>query len=486
MRMAPATSSINTKLEFNTFSNVIDGQLFNSSTGVTRFTVNPATLEENAKVPVSTLDDVDRAIKSAQNAAKSWASAPWAERQKDLKAYADAFEANAEGFLHVLVNEQGKSIGEAQIELWLTLMFLHGICELSLPEEVMEDSNKRKVITRHIPLGVAVGIVPWNYPIFLACVKIASALITGNVIILKPSPHAPYCNLKLAELGLRFFPPGVFQALSGEDDLGPWLAEHPGINVVSFTGSVEVGKKVMESCSKTLKRCILELGGNDPAIVCSDVDIESTAPKIAYFALANSGQICTIPKRIYVHESIYDKFLSAMVAYANNVSLKQDENPSIGPVSNQPQYEHVKGLLADIEKNKLTLATGSTKPPKDQQGFFLSPTIVDNPPDNSRIVTEEPFGPVFPVMKWSEEPEVIQRSNDTDFGLGASVWSRDVAQADRIARRLQAGTVWINTHAEVDPGIPCGGFKNSAIGVQYGVEGLKTYCNLQTIYTKLG
>ncbi|KAI1210499.1 aldehyde dehydrogenase [Annulohypoxylon truncatum] len=483
--MASNTSETKIKLDFETFFNVIDGQLCSSSTGLTRFTVNPATLEENASVPVSTIDDVNKAVQSAQNAAKTWASTPWSERQKKLKAYADAFEANAEGFLQMLLNEQGKSIREAQIELWLTLTFLRGTADLSLPEEVIEDSDKRKVLTRHVPLGVAAGLVSWNYPIFIACVKFASALITGNAIILKPSPHAPYCNLKIAELGLHFFPPGVLQALSGDDNLGPWLVEHSGINVVSFTGSVGVGKRVMESCSKTLKRCVLELGGNDPAIVCSDVDIESTAPKVAYFAFANSGQICTIPKRVYVHESIYDKFLSAMVAYANSVSLKQDENPSIGPVSNQPQYERVKELLADIEKDELTIAAGNTKPPEGKQGFFLSPTIIDNPPDNSRIVTEEPFGPVFPVMRWTEESDVVQRSNDTNFGLGASVWSRDIAQADRIARQLQAGTVWVNTHAEVDPGIPCPGFKDSAIGVQYGVEGLKAYCNLQTLFTKL-
>ncbi|XDG03218.1 hypothetical protein ABKA04_002833 [Annulohypoxylon sp. FPYF3050] len=474
------------KLDFEKFFNVIDGQLCNSSTGATRCTVNPSTLEENAQVPISTLDDVNKAVQSAQNAAKTWSSTPWTERGRQLKAYADAFEANAENFLQMLLKEQGKSVGESQIELWLTLTFLRGIPDLDMPEEVIEDSDKCKVITRYLPLGVAAGIVPWNYPIFLACKKIVSALITGNAIIIKPSPYTPYCSLKMAELGLQFFPPGVLQALSGNDDLGPWLSEHSGVDVVSFTGSVEVGKRVMASCSKTLKRCILELGGNDPAIVCPDVDVESIAPKLAYFALANSGQICTIPKRIYVHESIYDKFLPAMAAYANSVSLKQDESPSIGPVSNKPQYERVKEVLADIEKNKLIVAAGSTKLLEDMPGFFFTPTIIDNPPDDSRIVTEELFGPIFPVMKWSEESEVIQRSNNTNFGLGASVWSKDIAKADRIARQIQAGTVWINTHAEIGPSVPSGGFKDSAIGVQYGVEGLKAYCNLQTIWNSLG
>ncbi|KAI1391559.1 aldehyde dehydrogenase [Hypoxylon trugodes] len=484
--MADNASSAHTKLDFTTFYNVIDGKLCNSSTGKTRCSVNPATLHDNPQVPLSTRDDVDRAVETARKARKAWASTSWAGRQKALKDFADAFEANGAGFLDLLIKEQGKSAKESQIELWLTLMFLRGLSDLTLPEEVVENSDKRKVISRYTPLGVAAGLVPWNYPIFLACVKIASALVTGNTFILKPSPHAPYCDLKLAELGLQFFPPGVFQALSGDDELGPWLTAHPGIDVVSFTGSVEVGKKVMESCSKTLKRCVLELGGNDPAIVCQDVDIEAVAPKLAYFALANSGQICVIPKRIYVHESIYDRFVAAMAAFANAVSFKGDEDPSIGPVSNGPQYERVEGLLADIESNGLSIAAGNTKPLADQKGFFLAPTIVDNPPDNSRIVTEEPFGPIFPVLKWSEESEVIERANNTEYGLGASVWSKDVYRTERIARQLEAGSVWVNTHAEVDPKFGSGAYKSSGIGVHYGVEGLKEYCNLQVLYTRLG
>ncbi|KAI0904868.1 aldehyde dehydrogenase-like protein [Ustulina deusta] len=474
------------QVDFTTFNNVIGGELCNSSSGATRFAVNPATLEQNPQVPISTLEDVNRAIHLAQNATKAWANTSWSERQHALKGYTDAFEAYIELFARMLVKEQGKSLFEARFELQMGLGLLRGFCEMSLPDEVIEDSVERRVITRYTPVGIVVGIVPWNYPIMLACGKIGSALVAGNAFILKPSPFAPYCNLKMAELGTHFFPPGIFQALSGEDNLGPWLTEHPQVNLVSFSGSGAVGKKVMRSCSSTLKRVILELGGNDPAIVCADVDPSVVAPKLGFFAFANSGQICAQPKRLYVHESVYADFRAAMIAYIEKISLEQGEQPgSIGPVSNAPQYERVKDLLADIKANQLTIATGDTEPLDTRSGFFLSPTLVDNPPDNSRIVVEEPFGPVLPLLKWSDETDVINRANSTEYGLGASVWSKDAGQAERIARQLEAGTVWINTHMEIGPKFPFGGHKQSGIGCEWGVEGLKGYCNLQTIHTRL-
>ncbi|KAI1483093.1 aldehyde dehydrogenase [Daldinia eschscholtzii] len=474
-----------TLLNFTSFHNVINGELRSSTTGKTRSTVNPATLEDNPPVPVAGLDNVNDAVQSARKAAKAWAQVPWEERRKALNAFADAVEANLEGFAQMSVKELGKPVNLARFEVTIAIQSIRVLSGFSLPEQVREDSESRKVITRYTPLGVAAGIIPWNFPISVACVKTASALATGNAIILKPSPHAPYGVLKLAELGQQFFPPGVLQALSGDDELGPWLVQHPDINVIAFTGSIAVGKKVMEGCSKTLKRCILELGGNDAAIVCSDVDVEAITPKLGYFAFANCGQVCIIPKRIYAHESIYDKLLAGLVNYAKNLSFKLDAELAIGPLSNKPQYEHIKQLLTDVETNKLTLATGSTKPLADQKGLYLTPTIIDNPPDKSRVVVEEAFGPVLPVLKWSDESDVVERVNDTKYGLGASVWSRDAEQADRIARQLEAGIVFINTHAETDANFPAGAFKESGIGVQYGVEGLQCYCNLQTIYRRL-
>ncbi|ETS73195.1 hypothetical protein PFICI_15140 [Pestalotiopsis fici W106-1] len=470
-------------LDFTKFQNVINGKLVD--TKETRRTVNPSTFEELYPVPVSSQTDIDEAIEAAKKAQESWANVPWAERAQAVKDYADALEALSEDFVKQLVTEQGKPKAFAQGELADAVKWLRQFAEFPEPEDVLQDDDKKKVITRYTPLGVAVGIVPWNFPIQLSAGKIGAALITGNSFILKPSPFTPYGGLKLAELGQRFFPPGVFQALSGDDNLGPWLTAHPGVDKVSFTGSTATGKKVMESCAKTLKRVTLELGGNDPAIICADVNPAEVAPGVAFMALANSGQICIAIKRIFIHESVYDDVLKAMVAFVKSLKVGDghEEGTFLGPINNQQQFERVKNLLEDIEKTQLNIATGTTKN-VGEKGYFIQPTIIDNPPEDSRIVVEEPFGPVFPVLKWSDEEDVIKRANNTDMGLGASVWTRDPQQAERIGRRLKAGNVWINCHGEVQPNAPFGGHKQSGIGYEWGVGGLKAYCNAQSIYLK--
>ncbi|KAI1259454.1 aldehyde dehydrogenase-like protein [Xylariaceae sp. FL1019] len=478
------SSQFSVKLNFTSFSNVIDGKCVDLVSGQTRRTLNPATLEENPELPIASHDEVNRAVNAAQRAAKSWAALPWETRRTKLNDFITAFEANSEGFAEMLVREQGKTLNEARGELHISVQFLRSTAALELPqEEEIERTEQRQVVKRYIPLGVAVGIVPWNYPVYLACQRLGQALITGNTFILKPSPLAPYCNLK----GTHFFPPGVLQALNGEDSLGPDLISRQEVNVVTFAGSIGTGKKIMESCSKTLKRVILELGGNDPAIVCADVDVAKTASILAYIAFTNAGQVCIVPKRIYVHDSIYDEFLAVMVAYADNLQLSTDDAVAIGPVSNQAQFESVNNLLADINTNMLAVAAGATRNSEDSSlsGLYVQPTIVDNPPDASRVVVEEAFGPVVPVMRWADEDEVIERANKTEYGLGASVWSNDTTQAGRIARQLQAGLLWINTHAELDGKVPGGGIKYSGIGVEGGLDGLKGYCNMQTIWSKL-
>ncbi|KAF3812099.1 putative aldehyde dehydrogenase FUS7 [Colletotrichum gloeosporioides] len=465
------------KLDFTKFYNVINGKL--ETTPKTRHGLNPSTLEPLAEVPLSTAEDVDRAVQAARTAQEAWAETPYEERKKAVAKLGDLMEENLNEFAVMLSKEQGKPIGFAQFEISEAIKHFRGVPTLPFPEEVVSDDPDRRVITRYVPLGVAVGIVPWN-----SVGKICPALITGNAFILKPSPFTPYCDLKIVELAQQVFPPGVFQALSGDDNLGPWLTSHPGVDKVSFTGSTATGKRVMESCAKTLKRVTLELGGNDAAIVLPDVDIKAVAPKIVTLALYNSGQVCIAIKRIYIHESIYDELLAEMANVVNSfpVGDGQQEGTMLGPVQNQMQFERVKDLLKDIEEQKHKLAAGSTAPASNGKGYFITPTMVDNPPDNSRIVVEEPFGPVFPVLKWSDEKEVIQRANNTDMGLGASVWSKDLEKAQAIAKKLKAGNVWINTHLELQYDAPFGGHKQSGIGYEYGAGGLKAYCNAQSMF----
>ncbi|GJC83078.1 putative aldehyde dehydrogenase FUS7 [Colletotrichum liriopes] len=450
------------KLDWTNFYNVIDGKL--ETTSKTRHGVNPSTLEANPEVPLSTPEDVDRAVQAAKKAQEAWAETPYEERQQALAKFGEALEAHAEEFALMLTKEQGKPF-----ELAEAAKHFKGMSNLPFPEEVVDNNPDRRVITRYTPL---------------ACGKIGPALVTGNAFILKPSPFTPYCDLKLVELAQQFFPPGVFQVLSGDDNLGPWLTSHPGVDKVSFTGSTATGKRVMESCSKTLKRVTLELGGNDAAIVFPDVDVKAVAPKIAMLALYNSGQVCVAIKRIYIHEAIYDELVAEMANVVKNLPVGdgQQEGTVLGPVQNQMQFDRVKELLKDIEEQKLKVAAGSTAPASNGKGYFITPTIVDNPPDNSRIVVEEPFGPVFPVLKWSDEKDVIHRANDTLMGLGASVWSKDLEKAQSIAKKLKAGNIWINTHLELQYDAPFGGHKQSGIGYEYGAGGLKAYCNAQSMF----
>lgn len=280
----------------------------------------------------------------------------------------------------------------ARFELDFTLQILRTATTFDLPTEEVINEADRRVLVRYVPLGPTVGIVPWNYPILLACGKIAPALLTGNTIIIKPSPFTPCGDLKLCELGQRFFPRGVLQCLSGDDSLGPWLTAHPGPRKISFTGSSATGKKVMASAATSLKRVTLELGGNDPAIVLDDVDVEDVAPKIATLAFLNSGQICLALKRIFVHEAIFDRFRDAMVKHTETLKLGEgnEEGVFLGPVQNSMQYERVKGFFAEIEKEGQKVVIGGKNP--EGKGYFITPTILEKPKDDSRIVVEEPFG----------------------------------------------------------------------------------------------
>ncbi|KAK5092588.1 hypothetical protein LTR70_002023 [Exophiala xenobiotica] len=471
--------------QFNVFGeyyNTIDGKL--SSTQETRHGINPATGKPNAEVPVSTEQDVDAAVNAAKKAFKTWSKVPYAERQKALRDFADAIEKNVDDFAKLLTQEQGKPLMFAKAEASSAVTWIRTLSGFEVPEEIIEEDDTKKIIVRHTPLGVAVGIVPWNFPIQLACGKICPSVVTGNPIIIKPSPFTPYCDLKLGELAQQFFPPGVVQVLSGDDRLGPWLTAHPGPDKISFTGSTFTGKKVMESASKTLKRVTLELGGKDPTIVCPDVDIPTVAQKVATLAFLNSGQICLAIKRIYVHEDIYEPFLKAMVEFTKTLKVADgmEEGTFLGPVQNSMQYEKVKGFFSDIEKSGQTVAVGGVN--EDKPGYFITPTLIDRPKEDSKLVTEEPFGPIVPVMTWKDEQEVIDRANATRMGLGASVWASNLDTANRIAMSLEAGSVWVNTHLELDPRAPFGGHKESGVGFEWSAAGLKAYCNSQTLYLK--
>ncbi|CAG7924782.1 unnamed protein product [Penicillium olsonii] len=470
------------QLDFTTFHNVINNEL--TQTSQTRQGVNPANSQPNPPVPVSTQEDLDTAVKAARAAFKTWSKTSFEERRKALAAWADAIDANAEGFTKTLTMEQGKPLTQSSVEVGMAGVWIRGLSSIEIPENVIEETEDRTIVQRHVPLGVVSGIVPWNFPVLLAVGKIAAALYTGNTIIVKPSPFTPYCGLKLAELGMQFFPPGVFQCLSGDDSLGPMITEHSDIDKISFTGSILTGKRVMASCAKTLKRVTLELGGNDPAIVCEDVDIDAIIPKIGILSYLCSSQICMMIKRLYVHEKIYDEFLEKLVTFVKTLKVGDgtEADTFFGPVQNEMQFEKAKELFSSLSTESLITALGGSI--ENSSGYYIHPTIVDNPPESSRVVQEEAFAPILPVLKWSDEEDVIDRANALKTGLGSSVWSKDFDRATRIADQLQSGSVWVNSHFDVSPTAPMGGHKESGMGMEWGLTGLLTYCNSQTRWLK--
>ncbi|KAK7911835.1 Aldehyde/histidinol dehydrogenase [Apiospora marii] len=455
-----------------TFRNVIDNEL--TSTAETRRAVDPSTGQPLAEVPVSTQADVDRAVAAAQAAFVGWRERSTDDRAGYLLQFADAIEANQAGLGPLLGKETGKPPQGQAIELFHLGSLIRQMVPLRLEEELVEENEERKVVRRYLPLGVGVGIVAWNFPMGLAVVKLAAALLVGNTFILKPSPYSPYTALKLGEIGARIFPPGCSAAAR---TWAPMFTSHPGVAKISFTGSVATGKKVMAACGAHLKRVTLELGGNDAAIICPDVDLATTVPKIAFLSYVNSGQICLAVKRVYVHESIYDAFLAAFVEAVKTfkVGPATDAEAALGPVQNSMQYGKLQALYGEVAQQGLKVAYKADLPPAldGKGGFYLPSTVVDNPPEDSRLVAEEQFGPIVPLLKWSDEEDVIRRANATLMGLGGSVWSADTARAERMTRQLEAGTVWVNSHFEITPNVAFGGFKESGVGVEQGLDGLK-------------
>ncbi|KAJ7336720.1 aldehyde dehydrogenase-like protein [Mycena albidolilacea] len=471
------------QLDVKTYpGNIINGQFVPTPT--TRHSIDPATGEPLYKVPVARREDLDAAVKHAREAFRTWSRTSFDERAKHVLKWADAIETNREELEKLQTMEQGKPLGLAKMEFSMTIQWLRTFATMELKDEILEDNDERTIYQTYVPIGVCGGIVPWNWPVLLGLGKVGPALLTGNTFIMKPSPYTPYCDLKLGELGMSIFPPGVFQVLSGDDSLGPWMTEHPNIDMITFTGSIATGKRVAASCAKTLKRYVLELGGNDAAIVCEDVDIPKCLPKITMMAFLNSGQICMLAKRIYVHEKIYDQFRDAMVEFVKT-SIKTgggfEPDVVVGPIQNSKQFGLVKDLYAEIDKCGWKVALGG-KVRDGSKGYYIEPAIIDNPPDDSRIVVEEPFGPIVPILKWSDENDVIERANGLTTALGASVWCKDLDRAQKMARQLSAGSVWVNSHFDVAPNVPFGGHKESGIGVEWGIEGFKKFTNTTSLW----
>ncbi len=414
----------------------IDGKSVKGSktTGV----INPATGKVFTEVPDCTKAELDQAMNAAAKAFPSW-SKDIAARRKVLNECAAALQQPPEGLARMLTQEQGK------------------------------------------PLGVVAAITPWNYPIMLGMWKIAPALLAGNTIVLKPSPYTPITTLMLGEILRDIVPPGVLNVISGGDELGSWMTSHPIPRKISFTGSVETGKKVAAAAAPDLKRVTLELGGNDAAIVLSDVDLASVAPKIFWGAMENSGQICSAIKRVYVPQEMYAPMLEMLGELAKGVKVGNglEAGTQMGPINNRPQFERVTELVEDAKKHGAKIISGGAR--VGSEGYFFAPTIVGNISDGVRLVDEEQFGPALPIIPYKDVDDAVKRANATHYGLSGSVWSKDSDRGAEVAAQLECGSAWVNQHLAIAPNLPFGGAKWSGIGVENGPWGLLGFTEIQVV-----
>ena len=433
--------------------------------------VDPATEEVFAQCPDCDMQTLDRAVKAAADAFPDWRRDP-ARRRQALLDCARALESRIEQMAPILTREQGKPLKQAKAELAGAAGWFRATAGLEIPVEIVQDDEDRRVEVHRTPLGVVAAITPWNFPVMLAVWKLAPALLAGNTIVLKPSPYTPLSSLMLGEAVRGVLPDGVVNVVTGGDALGAWLTEHPQVSKIAFTGSVATGKRVAMATAPDLKRMTLELGGNDPAIVLDDVDPQKVAPKLFWSAFANSGQVCSAVKRLYLHERIYEPVAEALRQLAQSARMGNGADPQseLGPVNNEPQFRRIMALAEDAKREGGEFLAGGVR--LGERGYFFAPSVVNGLREGCRLVDEEQFGPILPILRFSDEEEALSRANATRFGLSGSVWSADAERAASLARRLECGTAWVNSHLQLAPTVPFGGHKWSGIGVENGRWGL--------------
>ena len=442
---------------------------------------DPATNEVIAHAPECTDVQMDQAMWAAEEAHNLWRQ-DRKLRQAALEQLATATEARLEELAATITSEEGKPLGEARSELGDAVNDLRYFASLDLDDEIIRDDQRTAVRVVRRPFGPVAAITPWNFPLGTAVAKIAPALAAGCTMVLKPSPYTPLSCLLFGEVSREVLPPGVLNVISGGNDLGVKMTEHPVPRMVSFTGSVATGKKIATTVAPDLKRVTLELGGNDPAIVLEDFDVESTADGLFANAFSNCGQVCVAIKRVYVPRSRHDELVAALAARVEAAKLGDghDAGTDIGPLCNEMQFQRVGELVRDATEHGGEVVTGGRQ--SDRPGYFFEPTLVIGLSDGTRLVDEEQFGPALPIVSYDDLDDALARANATHFGLGASIWTNDPDRGARIARDVDAGTVWVNTHQSAVPGQPFGGLKWSGIGVEGGPWGLIGFTELQAIH----
>ncbi|WP_284989074.1 aldehyde dehydrogenase family protein [Arthrobacter sp. efr-133-TYG-120] len=446
------------------------------TTGESRTIIDPATGTVVGEAPVHTVDDLERAVAAAQAAQPAWAALGHDVRSAALLRAADAVERSAEELARLLSREQGKPLNgpNARFEVGACAAWLRATAATPLEVETVVDDGETRAELHYRPIGVVGAIGPWNWPMMITIWQIAPALRMGNAVVVKPSEYTPLSVLALAAVINEELPEGLLTVVSGGRDVGARLAEHPAIGKVMFTGSTATGKAIIRSSADTVKRLTLELGGNDAGIVLPDADPKAIAEGLFWGAFINTGQTCAALKRLYVHDSLYEAVCTelAAIAAAMPMGVGLDEANVLGPLQNRQQYDIVAELVDAARDSGARILLGGN-PDDGQPGNFYPTTLVADIDNSNPLVAEEQFGPALPIIRYGTVDEAVAMANALDVGLGASVWSSDLDAARDVAARLEAGTVWINKHGNVDPRVPFGGAKQSGYGLEFGVEGLK-------------
>ncbi|MHC9043686.1 aldehyde dehydrogenase family protein [Microbacterium saperdae] len=435
-----------------------------------------ATRETIGYAPIHTVADLDDAVAAARAAQPAWAALGHAERSRILNAIADDIEANSEELAVLLSREQGKPLNgpNARFEVGACALWTRTAADTAIEPEVVFEAGESRAEVHYEPLGVVGAIGPWNWPMMITVWQIAPSLRMGNTVVVKPSEYTPLSVLALAEIYNRHLPDGVLTVISGDREVGAAIAAHPDLDKIMFTGSTATGRRIVEASAGSLARLTLELGGNDAGIILPGTDIEAIAENLFWGIFINTGQTCAALKRLYVHDSQYEQVVEALAAMARTMPLGNglDEGNVLGPLQNEKQFDIVSALVDDARENGARIVAGGSAAPEHGPLFYQT-TVVADISDGARLVDEEQFGPVIPVIRYSDVDDAVRRANASTQGLGGSVWSQDVEAATAVARRVQAGTVWINQHGAINPHVPFGGIKASGYGQEFGVAGLK-------------
>lgn len=436
--------------------------------------INPATGLTFATVGRADGAQLEAAVAAALNARPRWAAMSWQSRGSMLSRLADAIEAEQNEIAKLLTTEQGKPLKQAANEVRGGIFKLRHYARQRIEPFIIRETDQHRIIEHRTPLGVVAAITPWNFPFLMMTQKIGPALISGNTVIAKPAPTTPMCALRIGELAASIFPAGVLNVIIDANDLGEQLANHPDVAKVSFTGSTATGRKVYAAGANAMKRITLELGGNDAAIVLDDVDAKTVAPKIFNGAMVNAGQVCLAIKRVYAPSALYDELCIELASLAETAKVGDGliQGTQIGPVQNKMQYEKVCSYLEDARAHGTVITGGYAL---DCPGYFIAPTIVRDIKDNTRLVCEEQFGPILPILRYDNIDDAISRVNDREFGLGGSIWTANIDRGIEVAMKIDSGTVWVNKHLDLPFDIPFGGTKQSGIGREGGHEGLFAY-----------